>query len=53
MVTVHINRLRNGHSVTPEYLYKFGLRDHPYCECDETAIGDVNHTCHAKITTQK
>ena len=42
-LTVHINRLRNGHSVTSEYLYNFGLRDHPYCECDETAIGDVNH----------
>ena len=42
-LTVQIKRPKNGNSITPEYLYKFGLREHLYCECEETSTGGVNH----------
>lgn len=40
-LTIQIIRLRLGHSLTPEYLHRIGVRETPFCSCGD--LGDLNH----------
>ena len=42
-ITTQITRLRIGHSLTPAYLNKIGIREDPFCNCDHSSYGDINH----------
>ena len=40
---IQIIRLRIGHAITPEYLYRIGFRNDPFCDCGSDEVGDINH----------
>ena len=42
-ISTQITRLRIGHSLTPAYLNKIGVRKDPFCNCDHSSYGDINH----------
>ena len=42
-ISSQITRLRIGHSPTPAYLNKIGVREDPFCNCDHSSYGDINH----------
>ena len=38
-----ITRLKLNHGCFPAHLCKIGIKDTPYCPCDNASIGDLNH----------
>ena len=42
-ISTQITHLRIGHSFTPAYLNKIGVREDPFCNCDYSSYGDINH----------
>lgn len=36
-----MNRVRSNHALTPQYKYKIGIAEEPYCSCGE--VGDLQH----------
>ena len=42
-ISTQITRLRIGHALTPAYLNKIGIREDPFCNCDHSSYGDINH----------
>lgn len=40
---VTMTRLKMNHGLFPSHLNKIGLRDTPFCLCDDHSIGDLNH----------
>lgn len=42
-IVTQVTRLRLGHVICPQYLFRIKLRENPYCDCDFLSIGDANH----------
>lgn len=38
-----ITRLKLNHGCFPTHLFKIGIKDTPYCPCDNSSLGDINH----------
>lgn len=38
-----ITRLKMNHGCFPAHLSKISLRQNPFCECDNSSVGDLNH----------
>lgn len=41
--SITVTRLKMNHGTFPAHLNKIGLKDSPFCACDNTTIGDLNH----------